>query len=90
MRDRLSILISHSSASCPQPPGLCIDGVPTVKNKSKDDVLDFTKLMFKEGKVALPDNVLDQVYRIGPAYTDRMNKKSIIFYRAKKNLKKCF
>ena len=67
-----------------------VSGVPTVKDKSKDDVLDFTKLMFKEGKVALPDNVLDQVYRIGPAYTDRMNKKSIIFYRAKKNLKKCF
>ena len=38
---------------------LRIDGVPTVKDESNDDVLDFTKSLFKEAKVAVPDNVLD-------------------------------
>ena len=46
---------------------LRIDGVPTVKNESSDDVLEFTKSLFKEAKVAVPDNVLDRAHRIGPS-----------------------
>ena len=83
---------------------LRIDGVPTVKDESSDDVLDFTKSLFKEAKVAVPDNVLDRAHRIGPSYTDRIkNKKckSIIvrfitfrhrtlFYKARKKLKHGF
>ena len=83
---------------------LHIDSVPTVKDESSDDVLDFTKSLFKEAKVAVLDNVLDRVHRIGPGYRDRVtNKKckSIIvrfttfqhrtlFYRARKKLKSGF
>ena len=47
---------------------LRIDGVPTVKNGSSDDVLEFTKSLFKEAKVAVPDNVLDRAHRIGSSY----------------------
>ena len=83
---------------------LRIDGVPTVKNESSDDVLEFTKSLFKEAKIEVPDNVLDRAHRIGPSYTDRITSKkckSIIvrfttfrhrtlFYRARKNLKSGF
>ena len=83
---------------------LRIDGVPTVKDESNDDVLDFTKSLFKEAKVAVPDNVLDRVHRVAPSYTDRItnkNCKSIIvrfitlrhrtlFYKARKKLKSEF
>ena len=44
---------------------LRIDGVPTVKNESSNDVLEFTKSLFKEAKVEVPDNVLDPAHRIG-------------------------
>ena len=54
---------------------LRIDGVPTVKNESSDDVLEFTKSLFKEAKVAVPDNVLDCVHRTGSSYTDRITSK---------------
>ena len=54
---------------------LRIDGVPTVKDESSDDVLDFTKSLFNEAKVAVPDNVLDRAHRIGPSYTDRITNK---------------
>ena len=54
---------------------LPIDGVPTVKDESSDDVLEFTKSLFKEAKVAVPDNVLDHTHRIGPSYTDRITNK---------------
>ena len=37
---------------------LRIDGVPTVKDESSDDVLEFTKSLFKEANVAVPDTVL--------------------------------
>ena len=83
---------------------LRIDGVPTVKNESSNDVLEFTKSLFKEAKVEVPDNVLNRAHRIGPNYTDRITSKkckSIIvrfttfrhrtlFYRARKNLKSGF
>ena len=83
---------------------LRIDGVPTVKDESSDDVLEFTKSVFKEGRVAVPDNILDGAHRIGPSYTDRITSKkykSIIvrfttfrhrtlFYRVRKNLKSGF
>ena len=54
---------------------LRIDGVPTVKNESSDDVLEFTKSLFKEAKIEVPDNVLDRAHRIGPSYTDRITSK---------------
>ena len=54
---------------------LRIDDVPTVENESSNDVLEFTKSLFKEAKVAVPDNVLDRAHRIGPSYTDRINNK---------------
>ena len=83
---------------------LRIDGVPTVKNESSDDVLQFTKSLFKEAKVEVPDNVLSRAHRIGPSYTDRITSKkykSIIaryttfrhrtlFYKARKHLKSGF
>ena len=46
---------------------LRIDDVPTVENESSNDVLEFTKSLFKEAKVAVPDNVLDRAHRIGPS-----------------------
>ena len=46
---------------------LCIDGVPTVKEESSDDVLEFTKSLLEEAKVPVPDNVLDHAHRIGPS-----------------------
>ena len=54
---------------------LHIDGVPTAKNESSDDALEFTKSLFKEAKVAVPDNVLDCVHRTGSSYTDRITSK---------------
>ena len=81
---------------------LCIDGVPTVKDESSNDVLEFTKSLYKEAKVAVPDTVLDCTHRIWPSYMDRSTTKkckSIIvrfttfghrtlFYRVRKKLKK--
>ena len=83
---------------------LRIDGLSTVQNESSDDVLELTKSLFKEAKVAVPDNVLDRAHRIGPSYKDKITSKkckSIIvrfttfrhrtlFYRARKNLKSGF
>ena len=78
--------------------------MPTVKNESSDDVLEFPKSLFKEVKVEVPDNGLDHAHRIGSSYTDRITSKkckSIIlrfitfrhrtlFYRARKKLKSGF
>ena len=75
--------------------------MPTVKDESGGDVLEFAKSLSKEAKVAVPDNVLDRAHRTGPSYMDRITSekcKSIIlrfttfrhrtlFYRARKNLK---
>ena len=52
--------------------------MPTIKDESRDDGLDFTKSMFKEGKVSLPDIAVDLAHRNGPTYTDRIKNKSII------------
>ena len=79
-----------------------IADVPTIKYESGDDVLEFAKSLFKEAKVAVPDNVLDRAHRIGPSYMDRITSekwKSIIvrfttfrhrtlFYRTRKKFKK--
>ena len=46
---------------------LRIDGVPTVKNESSHDVLEFIKSLFKEAKVPVPYNVLDRAHRIDTA-----------------------
>ena len=56
---------------------LRIDGVPTVKDELSDDVLHFTKSRFKEVKVAVPDNVLVRVHRIGHSYPDRITNKNV-------------
>ena len=72
-----------------------------------DDVssnMIWSKSLFKEAKVAVPDTVLDRAHRIGLSYTDKITSKkckSIIvrfttfrhrtlFYRARKNLKSGF
>ena len=57
---------------------LCIriDGVPTVKYESSDDVLELTKSLFKEARVAVPDTVLDCAHRTGPSYADRITSKN--------------
>ena len=76
----------------------------TLKNESSDDILELTKVLFKEAKVAVPAIVLDRAHRIRPSYTDKTTSKkckSIIsrfttfrhralFYRARKNLKSGF
>ena len=81
---------------------LRIDSVPTVKDESSNDVLEFTKSLFKEAKVAVPDSVLDCTHRNAPSYMDRSTSKkckSIIvrfttfghrtlFCRARKKFKK--
>ena len=83
---------------------LRIDGVPTVKDESSDDVLEFTKSLFKEVKIAVPDNVLDRTNRIGPSNTERITNKKCkniiarfttfrhrtLFYRERKKLKSGF
>ena len=56
---------------------LRIDDVPTVRNESSNNVLEFTKSLFKEAKVAVPNNVLDCAHRIGPSYTDRISNKKM-------------
>ena len=80
---------------------LRVDGIRAVSNESSDDVMNLTKLLFKEAKDFVPENVLDHANRIGPIYTDRVSQKmckSIIvgfinlrhrtlFYRGRKNLK---
>ena len=55
---------------------LRIDSVPAVKDELSDDLLEFTKSVFKETKVAVPDNVLDRAHRVGPSYTDRITSKN--------------
>ena len=56
---------------------LCLrmDGVPTVKNESSNDVLQLTKYLLKEAKVEVPDKMLDRAHRIGSSYTDRRTSK---------------
>ena len=56
---------------------LHIDVVLTIKDESSDDILEFTKSLFKAAKVAVPDNVLDRAHRIGPRkpITDRITNK---------------
>ena len=86
---------------CGRCPFLRIDGLRTVKDESSDDVLESTKSLFKEAKIAVPDNELDHAHRTGPSYTDRKTNEKyksiivrfytfrhrILFYRARKNLK---
>ena len=55
---------------------LRIDGVPTIKNESSNDVFELKKSLFKEAKITAPDNVLDCAHRIGPSYTDRITSKN--------------
>ena len=57
---------------------LRIDSVPTVQIESSNDVLEFTKSLFKEAKVEVPDNVLVRAHRIRPSYTDIITSKKCI------------
>ena len=54
-----------------------MNGVPTVKNNSSDDVLEFTKSLFKEAKVAVLDNVLDCAHRFRPSYADKITNQKM-------------
>ena len=54
---------------------LRIDGVSTLKDESNDDLLEFTKSLFKEANVAALNNVLDCAHRIGPIYMERKTNK---------------
>ena len=77
---------------------------PYVKDESSDNVLNFTKSLFKEPKVEVPDNVLDRAPRIGASYTERITNKKCksvivrfttfrhrtLFYKARKKLKSGF
>ena len=38
---------------------LSINGIPAVSNESSDEVMNFTKLLFKETKVSVPENVFN-------------------------------
>ena len=38
---------------------LRIGGIPAVSNESSDDIMNFTKSLFKEAKVPVPENVLE-------------------------------
>ena len=56
---------------------LHVNGIPAVSNESGDDVMNLTKLLFKEAKVSVLENVLDRAHRIGPIGTDRVSKKGV-------------
>ena len=38
---------------------LRIGGIPAVSNESSDGIMNFTKSLFKEAKVPVPENVLE-------------------------------
>ena len=69
---------------------LCIDSVPTAKDESSDDVLEFTKSLFQEAKVAGPDTALDRAHSNGPSYTDRITSKKCTSIGSRTNLKSGF
>ena len=56
---------------------LRVNGIPAVSNESSDDIMNLTKLLFKEAKVSVPENVLDLAHKIGPIYTDRVSEKKL-------------
>ena len=63
--------------------------------------MNLTKILLKEAKISVPENILDRAHRIGPIYTDRGSQKKcksiivrfttfrqrILSYRVRKNLK---
>lgn len=51
--------------------------MPTVKDEASDDILEFTKSLFEEGKVAVPDNTLYCDHRITPSYRGRITNKNV-------------
>ena len=79
-----------------------IDGIPTAKDETTDEVLGNIKSLFNDAKVDIPDAVVDRAHRIGPSYKDKISNKNCkgvivrfttfrhrtMFYRARKNLKK--
>ena len=80
---------------------LRIDGVPTEKNETSEEVFKKVTEMCKEAKLDIPEVVIDRAHRIGNEYENnsKVKCKSIIvrfttfrhrtcFYRAKKKFKK--
>ena len=58
-----------------------IDGVPTIDNKTSDEVLGKVKSLIKETSCDIPDVVIDRAHRIGKGYnnkTTNVHCKSII------------
>lgn len=51
--------------------------MPTVKDEASDDILEFTKSLFEEGKVAVSDNTLYCDHRITPSYGGRITNKNV-------------
>ena len=49
---------------------LRIDGVPTNTKEPSDNVLDSLKSLFKEGKVDIPESVIDRTHRAEFRYLD--------------------
>ena len=80
---------------------LRIDGIPTEKKVSSENVLDKVPEMWTEAGVDIPNEVVDRAHRIGPSYTDKnlnVECKSVIVHfttfrhrtmadRAKKKMK---
>ena len=52
---------------------LPVDGIPTENNESSDNVINLTKLLFKEAKVSVTENLLDCAHRINPIHTNRVS-----------------
>ena len=54
---------------------LRIEGVPTKTNELSDDVLYSIKSLFKEGKVNIPESVIDRAHRTGSRYLEAFSNK---------------
>ena len=80
---------------------LRIDGIPTEKKESSENVLHKVTEMWTEAGIDIPNESVDRALRIGPSYTDKKSNvecKSVIVrfttfrhramvYRAKKKMK---
>ena len=51
---------------------LRIDGIPTGKKESSENVLHKVTEMWSEAGVEIPNEVIDRAHRIGPSYTDKI------------------
>ena len=81
---------------------LRIDGINCEDTETADDALDKVKEKFTEAEVAIPEEVIDRVHRIGKPYKDRESgvmcpriivgfttfRHKTCFYKARKKSKK--